>query len=226
MSISLIVRDSENEALNALLNDLGDVLDAHVDFGTEIIKMVGDSIGDEHVDSTLILLFRDYLEFLDGVSVLIRNGCSETAIPVIRTMFEYYLYIMYILQGDTKNRAVAYQVSHIKNKISSFRKTSITGIDAKRFKNILNSNVKYKITVKHRDNSKIINSLLALTNEQPYNDINKAWRSTENRLNTNPNKRVYIKWYSLFNGPINLKELSKKVGVIGEYEILYSPFPV
>lgn len=209
----LILRDLKNKDLEDLLVSLAETLDSQVDVGIDVIEVIADNPKDDFTDSTLIVLLRDYIEFLDGVSVLIRHNCSAAAIPIMRSMFEYYLSIRFILQKNTQKRALAYQVATLKAKLRDLNKTNIRK-GAQKFENILAKN-SYKVTFKAEDNTRKVTSVHSLLNSPPYKDVHLEWKKAQEKIQSPPN------WFSLFGGPENIKQLAEQLGVIAEYEIFY-----
>lgn len=51
---------------------------------------------------SITFIFREYIDLLDGVSILVRSSSSESARILSRSLFELYLSIMYIFEKDTK----------------------------------------------------------------------------------------------------------------------------
>ena len=80
---------------------------------------------------------------------------------------------------------------------------------AKSFQAALSKN-SYRFTIKGTDNRKERSSLNKMLNSNPLKEINREWKATEPQ-----------NWYSLYNGPKNIQELSESLGVISEYELLY-----
>ncbi|NWL87465.1 hypothetical protein DMN77_07590 [Paenibacillus sp. 79R4] len=208
-----VVRNIENVDLVGLLDTLASTIDSQVDFGTTVIEMIIDNPRDEFIDSTLIVLLRDYLELLDGISVLVRQGCSEAAIPIIRATFEYYLSILYILQEESYKRALSYQVGTLKAKSRELNKTNVKG-GGRKFKRTLEKN-SYKVTFKGTDNTVKLTALRKLLNSEPFKEVNIEWDRVQRGMTVPPN------WYSLYNGPGNIQKLADRLGVVAEYELLY-----
>jgi len=68
-------------------------------------------------DITLRGMVRHNLAYLDGVSVLLGNGCVETCEPLLRSILEATFGIGHIVADKHDERALAYQLARIKKKI-------------------------------------------------------------------------------------------------------------
>jgi hypothetical protein len=72
--------------------------------------------------TTVLMLVRHIIEAIDGVSVLVREGCAENCGPLLRSAFEGQLGVLYILQADRTARGLAYQVAHAHRRIKMYKK--------------------------------------------------------------------------------------------------------
>jgi hypothetical protein len=208
---NLINRNYDNPEYNKLLLEIGVTIDRCVDYGESVLDEIQKHPRNEYVDSTVSLLFRDYLEFLDGVAVLIKNSCIESAIPILRSMFEHFLYLIFILEKHQDSRAAAYHVAHVKSKQKFYKNFSNSG-----FKDKLTQN-DYPMELPDKNLSKEIESLEKLLEKGKYKIVNDEWERTRknNYKNRQPN------WYSLYNGPKTIKDLAYDMKRVAEYEILY-----
>lgn len=203
---------NDNHNLMNLLEEISVALDRCVDYGVTVIDTIIDNPRNEYVDSSIGLLLRDYLELLDGVSQLIRSGSAESAIPLCRTMFEYYLSILYILDNHEVNRALSYQVSHVKQRLKSYKKL---GPDRDKFNQMLERNG-YDFTVPDDGYDEGTSRLNGLLKREPFKRINKEWHVAKNKNNNyDPN------WYSLFGGPKSIRDLARYLNKDVEYDVLY-----
>ena len=87
--------------------------------------------------ATNFLLMRHAIESLDGVSVLLSKGCSQPCQPLLRSALEASLGIFYILEADTKRRALAYQVAHAHKKIKLYERADPTTAAGKELRAVL-----------------------------------------------------------------------------------------
>lgn len=209
----IINRVIENEEYRKLLDEISDAIDRCVDYGDTVFNILGKYPRDEYVDASLALLLRDFLEFLDGISVLIRNSCIEAAIPVLRSMFEHYLAILFILEKHQSNRATAYQVAHIRSRLKVYKKFS-SGEVGQLTKMLDNS--EYNFPLPDIDTSEDIERLEHLLLKGKYKIINDEWENTRMKYG-----KKQVNWYSLYNGPKTFFDFAAYLNKEVDYEFLY-----
>jgi len=168
---------------------------------------------------TVFLLVRHAIECLDAVSVLVSKGCSNPCQPLLRSTLEATLGIFYILKEDTTRRALAYHVAHYHRRLSLYRKMDPVTQAGQEFRNkfkddpIVGSVIADLGHIDVNGMAAHVETLLKKDDLQPIED---EWQKAK-KGKRNP------EWYSLFNGPPNMQELAKEVGLIfpGMYECLY-----
>ncbi|WP_121614771.1 DUF5677 domain-containing protein [Virgibacillus halodenitrificans] len=209
----MVNMDKEVEKLGALVQK-------HEEYFWEMInymKNKHDVISDEKI--VIILLYRKIIEKLDAIFVLLDHKSEKAAESICRDMYENALYLKYIIEDkDRQNiRALSYYFSHMKDQITLGKtfvkkvknKTKISEIVGDRKEVVLN------------ELGERISRFNERTNENKFINIKIEWKKIEK---SKKNKRIYPNWYSLFNGPNNLKELSEKFGYREEYDIIYKIF--
>lgn len=76
----------------------------------------------------------DAIETLDGISILHYEGAINASYPLVRKLMELELQIKFLLNGDSENKALAYEAFYVSRNLSG-------GEDPK---NIYKDNLKYK----------------------------------------------------------------------------------
>lgn len=162
--------------------------------------------------STIILLTRHVIEYVDGVAPLISQGGSQPCLPLLRSALEATMGVMYILQADTKRRALAYQVAHIHRMLKLYEEVDPTTDEGKKLRAYLGAeadelfrNVPIEFYPKMLTQVRTLNGLLT---SGDYAPIEQEWQT----------KKKEPAWYSLFGGPQNARELASKVG----WALMYS----
>ncbi len=177
---------------------------------------------------TLELLFRNFIEHVDAVQVLANRGCSLGMIPSMRTILETYLSIRYILQDNSDNRAIAYQIGHFRNTIKS-NKRFVAGTDERsKFVSSLKEDDFWKSAPPLSGealisaNKQIESFNMAMLSPE-YAPINAEWNRTVSLKTKNGKNKKYqsVQWFNLFDGPANIRELTKAVVDVSFYEIFY-----
>src|SRR2546426_959083 len=100
------------------LGGLADLLDSTITFGSHAFVFCdkGTSQLSGHHHASMLLLYRHVLEMIDGVSVLVRQAAIDPCQPLLRSALEASMGIEYMLEKDTEQRALAYQVAHIRKR--------------------------------------------------------------------------------------------------------------
>jgi hypothetical protein len=197
-----------------------------VNYGTTILAKSATSkylSTKEEEDVALLLLYRQILELTDGIEVLLSQSCTLATIPIMRSLFEAYLSIDYLLENeeDYTQRCLAWCVGRYHNLIDYCdRLDSDTdkGKDAKRLfdtDQILNFkpiNFPSKENIQNKKKEYI--AILAKPSLQPI-DMEFLKKKKQG------NKKGQIEWYSLFNGPSSIRALSDHLKHGAYYELLY-----
>ncbi|WP_153979271.1 DUF5677 domain-containing protein [Paenibacillus xylanilyticus] len=213
----MLNRTIVNPEYEALLKEISRVIEQCVDFGGTVLETIQKHPINEYTDSTVYLLLRDYLEYLDGISILVRGGNTEAAIPIIRSMFEHFLSIRFILSKHSADRAASYHVAHIKSRIKLHKQFSKEEIG--KFQKMLKDS-DYSFTLTEVDATEQIQNLNTLLMGK-YKRINDEWEETRKRNKKEKSGGKTPNWYSLFNGPKTLYELAAHLKKLPEYELLY-----
>ncbi|TLS35052.1 DUF5677 domain-containing protein [Pseudalkalibacillus caeni] len=161
-------------------------------------------------DLIIIAYYKKFLEQLDGLVLLIQHRSKSAATVTLRSVFESFLGLEYILSEDSKikQRALSYYLGFAKEEIDvaeevlSFSSTSPETTE--KF---------FEIIEIHKDD----------LNDPIFTEVIEEWNTVKGIMNAD---HVNPAWYSLFYGPKNLKELSKELDVLFIYEHFYSAFSI
>ncbi len=210
-------RDLQPE-LEPILLEFSKGIEEIVNFGTHILKWdIDEARGtDENVPITMML--RHILEMLDAVSILVKNSSIDPCKPLLRGILETFLGLEYILESDTKNRALGFLIWHSHKKLKFSRKLIPGNQSYDQFKSILKKdkflkNEKNLIQIPGLENN--ISNLEALISLPLYTLAEKEYQLLISSGKKNP------AWYQLFNGPENLEQLANYLNRQALYEILY-----
>jgi hypothetical protein len=166
---------------------------------------------------TVVLLVRHVIESLDGVSVLVAQGCSEPCQPLLRSALEATLGVLYILQHDTKRRALAYQVAHAHKKIKLYQRADPTTPAGQDFRKSLHGDLCEDVfnRLPIVNYPKLIDNLKKMLETPTFQPVEAEWQKLKKERKGEP------EWFSLFGGPQNVRELAIRVKWLGMYEFLY-----
>lgn len=126
-SLLIKVRESEFKALidrDKTIADIKEYLSPWVDlirdvtnYGSNLIPRCFSSSERDLKDAVVLaILLRQVLAMLDGVEVLLSNGSTHAAQLQLRALFEASVYIDWILESDSKNKADYYYVHNLRRK--------------------------------------------------------------------------------------------------------------
>ena len=114
----VLSRRSEAEGVLAAL---GGLLEETVNFGTHLFTWCLSEAPATPQRTVVALLLHGFVETLDGVSVLVRQACSEPAKIAMRSGLESAFGLLYILESDSGRRANCYRVGSIHRKITRLK---------------------------------------------------------------------------------------------------------
>lgn len=106
------LRQTPSDDLLSIYREFSSALTKSVDLGAFCLEeWVLPSLKGEEWEIAAVIIYRDLLEKLDGVSVLAEQACVESLMVVLRTVFEGYLSLGYVLREKTRERGLAYLYS-------------------------------------------------------------------------------------------------------------------
>lgn len=211
---SIIPRELHPD-LGKKLNHFSAHIDELVNFGAIILKWeLEKTISDEDLPTALFL--RNFLEQIDGVSILIKSSSVEPSKNLLRTALENLLYLEYLLEKETYNRSMSFLVWNHMNNNKNLERLIPTTDEYKKIE-VLFSKDKFLSTQKPliyepaEELLKIGNAILSSTKYQPFKtEYDKTKLKHKNNMS----------WYSLFGGPTTIKKLAEHLN----QEMLYDGF--
>jgi hypothetical protein len=204
------------------LRDYSAVLDAAVDHLARFLQLVA---GVDFKDKLLyrgvvIMLARHVAEEIDAASILVERGSVQPCKSHLRSAFEAELGIRYILETDHERRATGYLVKHIKDKLRTHNKVDPFTQQGKQFRkettDPLGQGILTEIENSGFDFEKDRNRYERLLAKPEYVDVDNQWKAAKKVSRGQP------PWFSLFNGPKNVRKLAESLGRGFWYEFLYS----
>jgi hypothetical protein len=183
----------------------------------EIVQEAAAPTGEEH-HTPILLLVRHVIESLDGVAILVSKSGSHPCQPLLRSALEAELGVLYILEKDTKQHALAYQVAHAHKKIKVYDRFDPTTQAGKELRKLLigDSLEGFFSALPFLNYPKMIANLQAMLAMPDFQPIEAEWQRVKAL-----NKKRDPEWYSLFGGPKNVRELAIHLHMTGMYEFLY-----
>ena len=174
---------------------------------------------DPYLISPLVCI-RQISEFADGANILIKNNSNDSATVVIRSLFEVELGLRYMLKENYERRSLCFLYYYHKKKEFDLLRGKIgtkEHIDL--------------IKVMEEDKNVSRDSIEALKNNTSGDsDLemvqttlnNEVYKEISEYYNNSKNKKKRRNWFSLLNGPKNISELTKNLGMHSQYSINYT----
>lgn len=209
----------EETDYSKVLNNLSDLIDEAIDFGTNLLKWELDNgtKGDEQI--VALLFFRNILSVADGISILIRNSSVDTSKPLVRVLLESIFNLEYLLQDDTEKRALSFFVWNAHKDLKFLEQIDFTSEAGKQTKaNITKDKFSKDVVFENRSEFKICKeNTQELLKLPQYIPIEEEYQRTV-AIKKNPN------WFSLFDGPSDYVQLASKVNLDALYQFHYRSY--
>jgi hypothetical protein len=167
----LLVSDEDRQNYEHVRQDLSQFVDGCVRYLVEVYQTCERTKPpqQDYHHAPVFLLVRHLIEMLDGVGVLISIGCSEPCRPLLRSGFEAYLGILYILERDSLQSGLSYLVWHTHKRIKLYRKLDPNEDSGKEFHKELQSDPMCKhIPIPGFDYKTMIAGLEAMLQQMDY----------------------------------------------------------
>jgi hypothetical protein len=170
--------------------------------------------------ATILMQIRNVLESLDGVAVLVREGCTQNCFHLLRSAWETYWGILWVLADDTERRAKAYQLAHAHRTVAFAERFDYsTKVNKALRERVAQQNHAHVFEEADVDSTAIADRMKLLFDSPEFRDIEAAWLEASAMRR---NKAAPPAWYSLFKGPETTRQLAYAVGEGVAYETFYS----
>jgi hypothetical protein len=215
----LLYRELRKAEAKKTIEIASPMLQETINYSTYVFARFQDSIKKVTPDEPLPIIasYHHIIGLADGIEVLISQSCVTPAIPLLRSMFEALLTIEYILKEDSQRRSFSWLVCYIHSRLRTYDmldpsheqgKKSIEALAREGLDKSMNLESLPDIN-RYKQN---LQSLLAKPN---YSIAEEEYQRIKRKRKHFPN------WYSLFEGPGNLRELASFLNRISEYDFLY-----
>ena len=216
----LLDREKIDEFVNAQLSAPVSLLRELVDYGVDLIDRCGQAGGSL---SDLVVtghFFKHAVSMLDSVEILLSRGAVFASGVSARSMLEAYMYLGWLLNADTDNRARHFYVRHLRQQREWARRV-IPGTDeSKRFQTHLNTMSDMKdpakcavIEVEGGKQDAELTNVLTNADNKPIND----------QFDNMKTRSFDVPWYRP-TGPQSIGDIAKKLSLESEYTFFYSQF--
>ena len=212
----LIVSAEQWAGYEKLISDLSQFVGDCVRFLVDAydVAQFGSAKEQCYSHATILMLTRHVIESIDGVSVLAERGCAENCGPLLRSALEGQLGVLYILEADSKRRALSYQVAHAHRKIKTYRKFDPNNPLGKQLRAELKDDPMVDMFDRFPgDLQAMIANLEGMFTKPEFAPIEREWQAS--RKNKDP------EWFALFGGPRDVRSLAIHLKLGAGYEGLY-----
>lgn len=189
-----------------------------LNYATNILEKCQTSTKAEIKESfPLFVLFAHIIQMADSIQVLVLNGCGTPGNLLLRSVFEARLSLKYLLEKDKHNREIAWLIKYYDNEIAYLEMMDPNNPKGNLYREKHKDDDIYKIFGPPPTLTGIpenIAKIRTVLNRPEYAIVYQEYQKRKV-------KRHYPEWYSLFDGPDNLKKLAEHFGEGAIYESLY-----
>lgn len=213
-----IPREIESPDIKRILDNITALIDEVVKYGSQVFRWGIDSIqgGDENVPA--FLMYRHIFELVDSISVMIRNSCVEPCNIILRSLFESFLNFDYLFERDFKSRGMDFLVWYRNKEIDSLRRFDPKDVLYSKYEK-MKARDRIAKDIQSRDIPDIeerIENLKKMFSLPSYKDSCAEYERIKATKGKPPKH-----WFSMRNGPNDLRQLADHLGFPAQYEILY-----
>jgi|GEM_PF-2845720 len=213
--------DDRKQEFKAFLKAYSEACRACAEFVLRALELM--SVSQAHngkfFPGIVFLFCRHVAEELDAISVLAMEGCAEPCKAHLRSAFEAELGILYILEEKSEERALAFHVAEIHKRIRATLRFDPSTEQGKQVrKDVAHDKIGSNILASppQIDFKAEVLRLEARLRTPTYDAVDQEWQRTAQRL-----KKKRPSWYSLFDGPLTIRDLAYHVQKGFWYEFLY-----
>lgn len=166
-------------------------------------------------NNAIVFLYRNAVAYIDAIAEAARVPSVENIRILARTFFEVKCYMEYIFKENTYQRAVAYQVYYIRDRIKSYKRLDPSTASGKSFRKDWQKDRVFAASESIQvDTKTVIENLKSQLVESPYFEINQRYEEFERK------KRKY-NWYTFDETACSLIDLCKYIDQKISYEIFF-----
>ncbi|MCA9934295.1 MAG: hypothetical protein H6662_18385 [Ardenticatenaceae bacterium] len=194
------------------------LLQEQINFGTNaLVRCITSTNGGIDEDLAVFAIYRHMLEITDGIEVLLSQACVNPAVPLLRSSFESYLAIDFILESDAKytERSLSWLVGYVHERLHIYERLDPATSRGKSVEKLFAEDPIASTIFPLDENLQLLNGK-AITNLESFLS-KKHVEPVEVEYSRHKNP----KWHALFDGPKTTWELAKHLQMGGFYEILF-----
>lgn len=213
------VLSRDNTEKRPALDYMARLLEEAVSFGSHLFAWCLEERPVKQPNLVVGTVLHQFGETLDGAADLVREGLAEPMKIVLRSAFESFLGLHFLLKEETEERVRFYRVSHLRRKLKLVRRLDPATPEGKEYRALLAKDTSGfpRDDESFKDMSREISEVEgALAADEDLRRIRSEWDALRKKRRGSPPP-----WYALFDGPGNLRELSEELGFAGWYLVFY-----
>jgi hypothetical protein len=214
---TIIPREIASEDVSRILDQFSAGIEEIVNFGSHILGWDIEQAKGTDENLPVILMFRHILDLLDSLSILVKKSSIDPGKLILRSILETLLGLQYLLDTDTKERALNFLVWHYNKDLKVLKKLKPGEQAYMQFeKKLENDKTIIGMNPPHipdiDTNIEILDKLLS---NPLYSNAATEYQRLIMLGESNP------PWYRFYNGPRNVEQLAGYLNENSLYEFLY-----
>ena len=215
----ILDREAVIELAKPVIDLASPILREAVNYATNVYARCSSSKrGDQEQAYPVLASYVHLIQMVDSIEVLIGNSCAAPAELLLRSAFEGKLTIEYILEkrSRSKKRAYAWLGKYLIDNIELHERFAPNHPKSKEFEAIYNDD-QLRVTGEFPfipEISEVIDRMKENLKKSEYAEVYVEYQKRRKQIR-------FPEWYSLYEGPRNLRELAQHLHQGVTYEILY-----
>ena len=207
---SILYRELSVAAAKDVIEIASPLLGEVVNYGANAFARCASSCSNGEKHLSLLVLHLHIIEMTDAIDILISQSCPWGAKLALRSSFEALLSVEYILEADYEQRSRCWFVHYMHERLRAYDSLDPSTPRGKEVQEPL-SRDKYSISLPDLPELQAFRANYQQRLAEPeYQPVELEYR-----------KRKHPRWYQLFGGPGNLRDLACRLNRGGQYETLY-----
>ena len=210
---SILYRELSQVEGKDIINIASPLLEELVNYGTcALARSASSAPGGVYEHVAVHALYRHVIEMTDGIEALVSQACPAPAVPLVRSCFEAWLSMEYLLEKDYERRSLCWLVGYIHQRLDMCERFDLSTAKGARFKEVF-------------DNDRIVSRMSWPSVEAPSkareNLLSLLAKPVLRPIESEFARQKRQKWYRLFDGPSSLFELAQYLNLGACYDVLY-----
>jgi hypothetical protein len=197
-----------------LIEMAGPLLDEIVNYSVGVFRRSISAQEPTDADLAPLVLYLQQMELTDGIRVLISQSCCEPTVPLIRSSFEVFISLKYLLTEDCKNRSLSWLYFDDRRKTEIYQQLDRESEKGQELSQAYGRELPdLKIPGVSEQQ---LNYIRKRSHNEFFEPIKQEYERTRR-----DRKIKKPKWYTLFGGPKNIQALAKSLSSEYMYITLY-----